>query len=574
MRYFLFVGVMVVACTEDRPAEHNFNGADVTTAPPRVWIDADGGLPTVESSATSLEVTVSGNKTATHYQYALFDDKAVTCENATYGDFKHLSAKLTEISLGNDSSKIICLRGKDADDNVQTDPKRYSWEKIAGPAVEAAKPQAELATEPLTDANEINSKVRVNDVTTGYQYALVFEEDYTCDGSNVSYSTVAEIDARLQVNLGNDGHKTLCLRGVDEDGGVQAEATRYSWEKTQSASDNDGDPPAASGPRIGLSGVAIVFKSGDGRAFGIVVKNVGGGTLKWKASSDHAAPWLQARAESNGSYAAVAKSAELAGGELAAGGRAVVHFRLTKGSGTDYGEPHKREQEIMFVDKDSGYAIKVKISLDIPKLDTQTARVVLNRRSSPVKAYTKNLNKSPGRIDMFIEVVPVFASKLSRAEKKAKHAKLTSMVTYVRGFETEDQQNIGERYVKFTVKPEGITGCETYRQAFLVYSNGDSKGASDCTITRWANYVGGTGGAKWHTTRCKRIDVTLHAWQHADLNDDGKVSILDLTFAAVQMGSAASPGTDIYRRADIDGNGTVEAADLEEISACFGYPES
>ena len=574
MRYFLFVGVMVVACAEDRPAKRNFNGADVTTASPRVWIDADGGLPTVESSATSLEVTVSGNETATHYQYALFDDKAVTCENATYGDFKRLITKLTEISLGNDGSKIICLRGKDADDNVQTDPKRYSWEKIAGPAVEAAKPQADLATAPLTDANKIDSDVDGSPVTTGYQYALVFEENYNCDGSDVSYSNVADIRVPLQMVLGNDGHKTLCLRGVDEDGGVQAKATRYSWEKTQSASNNNGDPPAASGPRIGLSHAAIIFKSGDGRALGIAVKNVGGGALKWKASSDHAAPWLQARAESDGSYAAVAKSAELAGGELAAGGRAVVHFRLTKGRGTDYGEPHKREQEIMFVNKDSGYAIKVTISLDIPKLDTQTARVALNRRSSPVKAYAKNLNKSPGRGDMFIEVVPAFVSNLSLAEKKAKHAKLTSMVTYVRGYETIDQQHMGERYVEFTVKPEGITDCETYKQTFLVYSNGDSRGVNNCAIKAQLHYVGGTGGAKWHTTRCKRIDVTLHAWQHADLNDDGKVSILDITLAAAQMGSAASPGTDTYRRADIDGNGTVEVADLEAISACFGYPES
>ena len=126
--------------------------------------------------------------------------------------------------------------------------------------------------------------------------------------------------------------------------------------------------------------------------------------------------------------------------------------------------------------------------------------------------------------------------------------------------------NKGEKYVEFTITSDGKESCEAVRQTILVYSNGDSKGASDCSIEAWKQYIGRSTGASWTTRRCKRIVVTFNDF---DLNDDGKINILDLTTVGGQLGDPPDPMTDAYRRADIDGNGKVEQADAAVLSACF-----
>ena len=570
--YLVLISLVAVACAE-KPASE---GGDLDLAvvkSPEVWIEAGQGLPADESSVNSLEVTVSGNETAKEYQYALFSDASVTCAAAPYGEFKSISTKITEIDLGNNGQKIICLRGKDEAGNVQANPKRYSWTKVDGVALAEQMPEVKLE-KLLTDSDKkINSKVIGNDITTSYQYVLVNAERYDCgdikDDLAVGYSASHQIGKILALDIGADGSKTLCLRGLDQDDRLQNEATRYTWvKKTPPEPNPDNEKSAVGAPGIDLSNDSITFLSGSGNAVAVTVQNFGAGTLQWSANTASAASWLQVK-KSDGNYVALA-SGELARGALASNESALVVFKLAQDRGTDYGKPYQREHEIVFVNEDSGFEMTAKIALEIPRLDNKTVHVALTRNSAPVKVYAKNLNKDLGMQPMEIEVVPAFPITIPRDEKVERDKKFKTMVTVETGLASTGT-NAGEQYVEFMVNTAGVKGCESYSQTILVYSNGDSKGASDCSIEAWTQYIGRSTGASWTTRRCKRIVVTFNTWKHLDPNDDGKINIFDIVEAAANFGDPPDPMTDAYRLADVDGNGKVDQADLDAISACFGH---
>ena len=573
--YLLLLSLVAVACAK-KPSGGGADDDLTGGKPPEVLIEAGQGLPSGESSANSFEVTVSGNETATEYQYDFFSDESVTCEDATYGAFKSISSKLTEINLGNNGKKIICIRGKDKDGNVQATPKRYTWTKVDGAALaEEVTPEAKLKSPPDTPSDSlsrIDSVVEGNKITVKYQYVLIAGEhnckniDGNPDPDSVNNYMTKELAAdgttKLELNLGADGTKTLCLRGLDEDDGLQDEATRYMWVKITPEPNSKNEKPAAGAAGIGLLNAAITFRSGGSNAVAITVQNVGEGILKWRAKTASAASWLQVKG-SGDNYEAL-KAGKLASG-IAAGKSAFVYFKLGKDRGTDYGMPYKREHEIVFVNEDSKYEMRAKIALEIPKLDNKYESVTLTRNSAPVKVYAKNLNKSLGMHPMQSEVVPAFPTTITRAEKIARGEKFKAMVEHSIGLESTGT-NKGEKYVEFTITSAGKESCEAVRQTILIYSNGDSKGASDCNIEAWKQYIGRSKGASWTTRRCKHIVVTFNDF---DLNDDGKINILDLTTVGGQVGDPPDPMTDAYRRADIDGNGKVEQADAAALGACF-----
>ena len=576
--YLLLASLLVFGCADEE--ESNDNGADATAAEaPEVWIEAGQGLPTGESSVNSLSVTVSGNKLAVSYQYALFSDDKVTCADATYGEFQELSSKLVVSDLGANGTKIICLRGKDKDGNVQAQPKRYSWTKVAGAAADEQTPEALLESIPTPSTIAISSKVIAgNTITVKYQYALINAKDYDCakieSDENVSYGAVVAIDQPLEQELGNDGHKTLCLRGLDKDDRLQNKATPYTWVKSPPPPHEDNEKPAEGKAGIGLIKQPITFTSGTVHAESITVQNVGVGKLKWHAKTANDVDWLQIKS-SDDSFVAIEKG-KLASGEIDTKTFAIVSFKLTKGEDTDYGKPYKREHEIVFVNEESGYEIKETIKLNIPQLDTKREWVNLTRNSDPVKVYAKN----KGEGDMYIQVVGAFPTNanLTRDNMRDMIANLKEVVSYRTGMETEGV-NKDKRYVEFSVTDTGKDSCKAVRQMMIVYSNGDSKGVNNCNIMAGTKYIGREKeeNAKWTTNNCKRIVVTFAPFgtgKSLDLNDDKVVNILDLTFISTRVGKDPSEMNNKervnYKRADIDGNGKVEQADLTAISKCFG----
>ena len=574
--YMLVVSLVAVACSQGGNNKGVDDTADATTGEaPLVWIDTGGGLPSGESSKDSLDVTVSGNKTATTYAYSLFSDTSVTCAAADYGVFKNISVNLTELNLGDNGDKVICIKGKDALDQEQAEPNRYTWTKVDGPAEEGQAPEATLETGPSDGPLEqISSNVNaVTDVTVKYQYALVNMKDYDCAGidadTNVSYSTAVAISNTLVQNIGADGPKTLCLRGLDKDDQLQDPATRYTWEKTApvpSGADEKSAAGAVEG-RISLFGSSFHLRSGNATGTAIMVYNAGKGMLKWEANTASAVPWLEVKVGAN--YQALT-AGKLAEGELAAGKSAQVELRLAKGRGTDYGAPYKRTHEIVFTNKDSGHEIKTKIVLEIPKLEVpaQAVRLTLSRDSAPIKVYAKDLNKSLGMSPIEIDIAPGFPTDITSDEKKARYDKFTSLVTVGRPKLESTGANSGKKYIEFTVTAAGKQSCETMRQTLFIYSNGDSKGASNCNIKAQKKYIGTSSNAKWTTSRCLRIVATFNAF---DLNNDNKIDILDLTTIAKEVGKPRpAPMTAAYSRADVDGNGKVEQADMDLLSKCFG----
>ncbi len=571
------MSLVAVACSKSSP---NTGGDDDATEAPKVWLDA--GLPTGQSSVDSLDLTVMSNATATEYQYALFSDAAVTCDAATYGGFKNVNINLTEINLGDNGKKIICIRGRDAQGTVQAEPERYDWTKVDG-IVEEEKtgetPHAELDVEIMAaDGREkIESAVTGNDITTEYEYVLIEAKDkegYNCEDIATDaaheYGTPAKpIGDKLEIEgLANGKYYTLCLRGLDKDGNRQSEATHRTWKKIDATTTEPTN--VEDKPRIGLINASLPFISGSGGAIVITVKNVDEGKLQWQATSPEPVSWLEAKVGSGGSYVAL-PAGEFASGEIEAEGSALVYFRLAKGKGTDYGEPSKREHEITFVNKDSTYEIKVMATLKIPRLEVPmssgkpaTTYVKLSRGSrNPVKVYAKNLNELPGPQALKIEVVPGFrtGADITFADKKATYDKFTQLVSLSEPKLESEVENKGERYVELAVKPDGKQSCATVQQTLFIYSNGDSEGASNCSIQAEKEYFGlGGGGASWTTSRCMRVVVTFNDF---DLNKDGKINILDLVAVSSKIGSSTSA-------ADVDGSGTVDKADVEIVSACFG----
>ena len=589
--YLLLASLSVFSCTDSSESEDS-EDATPQTEEPAVWIEAGNGLPTGESSADTLEVTISSNKTAISYQYAFFSDDNVTCEAATYREYVPIATKLVETSLGANGVKIICIRGKDKNDKVQANPKRYTWEKVSDVVVATGEvmPLAELKIAPSSEMETIDIEVKGNDITVKYQYALISREDYDCadidSDSSVSYSVVTPIATKLTLSaadLGN-GHKTLCLRGLDKNDRVQNEASDYHWVKQPPGLHKDSEVPEADQPAIGLitsneqkTTSTIAFVSGDNTVYGLTVKNIGTGTLKWQAKTTSDVDWLMLYEKSNDQSVEI-KAGELASGEIVANTNYVVFFKLTKGKDTDYGTPYEREHEIIFVNTESGHEIKEKITLTIPKLDTSRENISLTSHSESVKVYAKNI----GKAGMDIHIVGVFPTDITKDEKKDRIDKFRGLVQYKTGLETTGT-NAGEHYVELKVTDAGKESCEVVEQTLFVYSNGDSKDTSDCTVDGTKSYLGGStvwggsanrgaiGNAKWTTSRCKRIVVNFNGLEHLDLNEDGIINILDLTFAAGHVGKPPDPMTDDYRLADVDGNGTVDKdGDLVAISNCLG----
>ncbi len=574
------VGLLAIACDTQRPEEPSRGGGEANpSAAPEVWVEAGQGLPAGESSADSVEATVSGNDTATAYQFALLRDADAACDTANYGEFLPLDTKLAVPEIGGNGEKTLCLRGKNEHGEVQDDPKRYSWTKVDGAATDDKLPNAYLETQPIDTAAKLVNEIVGNDITTHYQYVLIQEKEYDCadiaTDSDVSYRAAQPINKILELTVGANGPKTLCLRGLGDNSERQLVATRYTWEKQQPTPSPDDEQPATQAKAVGALKVLnknLTIISGSVIAYPVTVSNIGQGTLRWKVKSEQAAAWLQFRSGLTGTYQPVSAAESLASGTLAAGKSTAVYFKLSKGSGTDYGRPYRRERLFTFSNTDSGFRIKTTIALEIPLLDTSTWEVELTHKDQSVSTSVQNLNKASnvrfGNLALQIEAVPAFDSTLTKQEKVEKYEKFSSLVTIETGIMTT-RTSTGEKYVKFTPNPNAATDCEVHRQEFLVYSNGDSKGASDCNIEAGIRYIGGDANASWTTRRCKRIEVTFNGYKHTDVTNDGVVNIFDLTKAASSLGARPTQTYDPAHRADVNGDGTVDQADLDEIRKCF-----
>ena len=576
MRYnFLLLGLLVFACED--PPDKGGGGSPPSAEPPRGWIEVGDGLPSGVSSLESLTVKVTGNATATHYQYALFDKDSVTCAAAEYGQSKTIATLLTEISLGKDGKKIICIRGKDKGGNVQVDPKRYTWEKVAKVAVvvaDAPEPEAGIEILPTACETNIDSPVWGNAITKQYQYALIDGKDSNCDDNSVSYADAQALTNKLVLSdLGDDGHKTLCLRGLNEDGTrQQKKATKYTWEKTNATLHAGGEKPDAGQGGLGLFCASFVFTSGKRGAHGVTVKNIGSGDLSWKASIAQAAPWFAVKVGSSAdNYMQINSPGEIAeSNELKAGESESVFFKLNEPEKTDYGEPYQRSLDITFINIGSNYQTTATITLEIPQLDTTTSEVELSSNNPTHRVYAQNLNKSSTN-KMEIEIVPAFVTTLSKEDKESLLAKFSGMVEATTGVEITGN-NAGDPYIDLKLKD---VSCGDHEQTLLVYSNGDSKGATDCSINASKSYIGLSSKARWDTTSCKRIKIAFtmpNNWQAVDSNADGKINIQDLVMVSNQI-EKTDPTTADYKKADIDGSGEVDITDLVLVSSCLGYPE-
>ena len=106
-------------------------------------------------------------------------------------------------------------------------------------------------------------------------------------------------------------------------------------------------------------------------------------------------------------------------------------------------------------------------------------------------------NKGKGKME--IDIKPALSST------KEEYANFMAMVETTLGIESTGD-NAGDPYVEFKLKNKG---CGSHQQKILVFSNGDSKGASDCDIKAGVQYLGKSHEARWNTKRCKKVTVKL-----------------------------------------------------------------
>ena len=83
----------------------------------------------------------------------------------------------------------------------------------------------------ISDIESIDVEVRGN--VTHYKYAFITDTSTTCE--EAEYGEWYPVATRLQLDLGEHGHKIICLIGKDSEGNEQEEAKRYQWMKASAA---------------------------------------------------------------------------------------------------------------------------------------------------------------------------------------------------------------------------------------------------------------------------------------------------------------------------------------------------
>ena len=229
MRCLLVVLILLGCDDVEKPKQAN-TGLEAKAEQPLAYIT---DLPIGTSDIESIDVEVQGD--ATHYKYAFLTDASVACEDAEYGDFHPLSTRL-QLDLGENGAKIICLIGKDSDGNEQKKAERYQWVKVSvaivhtdGPEVNAVKPLAYTTGLPTGTSDITSIDVEVQGNATHYKYAFMTDTSVACE--DAEYGNFLPLSTRLQLDLGENGDKVICLIGKDSNNNEQEKPERYQWER-------------------------------------------------------------------------------------------------------------------------------------------------------------------------------------------------------------------------------------------------------------------------------------------------------------------------------------------------------
>ena len=488
MRYFLPIVFLLVNCDEESKPTRGGGGLDGEVAHVAY---VHPGLPKGVSDIASIDVEVRGN--VTHYKYAFMTDASISCEDAEYGDFLPISARL-QLDLGENGDKVICLIGKDSEGNEQSEPERYQWIKGSAPVeVSEDKRLPAAVVDGGMEAAYAESALELDILgeygATKYQYVFMEEGNFDCNGlSDDNYGEEKNIGDKLTLNIETERAYTLCLRGRNADD-IQAEISVYSFEKVSASTELAGNL------HVNRTGI-IFFASTSKYIRTLKLENKSTGDLAWKIAAAEEIDWLQVK--KTGSEYTEITAGDVISGILLAGGTTTISLRLADVYKTDYGKPHERVSELEITNVSEGKSIKVETKLYVPEVKLSRSETIsesnepihLSNNNAEEKLYLLNTGAG-GHGRVAYQTVPIFIGKKNNEgemvyykpyseQTKTEYKDFRSIVS-IEAQKDEDHR----RFLKFSVNKDKLAQkpSDYFRDVFFVIvSNTDSKDQlSSCT---------------------------------------------------------------------------------------------
>lgn len=176
-------------------------------------------LPLNPSSNARLNVGVSPTE-GTTYQYAFRN--ASSCQGATFSAFFPPSQRITDEIKG-DGPKILCVKMKDNAGNLQEQPTQHSWVQ------DTTAPEVRIdGVFPFNPSNDKALNLTVSGTgVTKYKFALL--NGNSCDSA--TYSADLPVSQKITSEIGIDGVKVLCVKGIDAASNIQPSPFKYVWTK-------------------------------------------------------------------------------------------------------------------------------------------------------------------------------------------------------------------------------------------------------------------------------------------------------------------------------------------------------
>ena len=375
VKVVIFSLLVTVACTK-RKIKSSAADLPLIDEEPFAYLS---GLPNGVSAINEIDSKVRGNSVTTDYQYALLHDKSISCIDADYSEFQKITEHL-KITLGNDGDKIICLRGRGNNDLIQKKIERYQWVKIPKLLSISTLPIAYASGLPSGESSlkQITASVAGLNGATKYQYVLLNQENANCNNIKDSDYQKNEhpITTSLTFDLTSNGDKTLCLRGLDDNGKIQEDVAKYHWA-TITASPSVTEQSSGKS-QLHLNKTKININSGSKKYYSVTITNKGTKPLRWRAETFQAISWLKIRNRGE-PYKIINKSSSLIFGTLPMTNNSNVNgsgttntsgtkvfFRLTDPAKTNYGKPYLRKKKIRFYNVDSNWSRDIEVTLKIP----------------------------------------------------------------------------------------------------------------------------------------------------------------------------------------------------------------
>ena len=509
IKVVFFLLLVIVACTKRKIKPSK--ALPVADEEPFAYLS---GLPTGLSAISEINSEVRGNNVTAGYQYALLQDKNITCIDADYSEFKKITEHL-KITLGDDGDKIICLRGKGNNNLIQKKIERYQWVKIPQLLSISTLPIAYVSGLPNGEShlNQITADIAGLNGATKYQYVFLDQATANCNNINDSDYQKNEhpITAPLTLQVTSNGDKTLCVRGIDNSGKIQEDVAKYYWTKTTPSP--SATEPSSGNSQLHLDKTKININSGSRNYYSLTITNKGNKQLRWRAKSSQTISWLKIRKHGE-QYKIANKSPTVVSGTLPAKSNSntnssgsssnnstKVFFKLSNETKTNYGTPYLRNNKIRFFNDDSNWHKDVEITLKIPKLRATggTMRFKTNTQSSSIPI--ENIGEQSTQLQT--KYLPIITNR-NNYNKFIKAIRV--------GFEKINGK------LSFKVSRRKNSNISGIQQKYLIYSNGDSKGINNCKIEANKTYYD-SFSPSWNTTNC--ISMTVAVDEDKQGNNNG-----------------------------------------------------